>query len=72
MSIGCLGVERRVERFFSYLAIFRCMVCRAVDGVDKQFVCKMLTFFCRNSSLLDESTFLVCVKKKIVIVTPQL
>ncbi len=23
MAIGCLGVERRVERFFSYLAIFR-------------------------------------------------
>ncbi len=22
MAIGCLGVERRVERFFSYLAIF--------------------------------------------------
>jgi hypothetical protein len=21
MAIGCLGVERRVERFFSYLAI---------------------------------------------------
>jgi hypothetical protein len=23
MAIGCLGVERRVERFFSYLAILR-------------------------------------------------
>jgi len=23
MAIGCLGVERRVERFFSYLAIFQ-------------------------------------------------
>ena len=22
MAIGCLGLERRVERFFSYLAIF--------------------------------------------------
>ena len=28
MAIGCLGVERRVERFFSYLAIFRQVLCR--------------------------------------------
>jgi hypothetical protein len=26
MAIGCLGVERRVERFFSYLAIFLVLV----------------------------------------------
>jgi hypothetical protein len=30
MAIGCLGVERRVERFFSYLAILhRAKISRA-------------------------------------------
>ena len=37
MAIGCLGVERRVERFFSYLAIFLVTPYRCVCQSDYQF-----------------------------------
>jgi len=40
MAIGCLGVERRVERFFSYLAILS----------DPMFACSLAVcvYYCRT------------------------
>ena len=37
MSIGCLGVDRRVERFFSYLAIFVFFRSVSSTGAENQF-----------------------------------
>ena len=37
MAIGCLGVDRRVERFFSYLAIFVFFRSVSSTGAENQF-----------------------------------